>query len=287
MGVAGKNLFDKNNALNGYIQSNGTFKTSSGGEKCIITYVKKGIYTLSKIQTTRCVVGLYKNEPQNNDVCDELLNTAPFDTLILNVLEDGYLVAFIYNNTGETNTWQSVLDSVQIELGSTATAYEPYNGQTYTIQFKDGDNPLTVYGGTLDVVSGRLTVDRAYVKGVNVAKVGHTDSGVYYADTTHIYADLVQNTTTISDRYVQINTSQRGKIGKFRIYNGEFTIYDDRFTDTTTAQSLLNDVEFCYELATPQTIQLTPTAVKSLLGQNNVWADTGDITDAEYFSKEV
>ena len=43
-----------------------------------------------------------------------------------------------------------------------------------------------------------------------------------------------------------------------------------------------SDVEICYELATPLTIQLTPTAVKSLLGSNNVWADTGDIDKAEY-----
>lgn len=34
-------------------------------------------------------------------------------------------------------------------------------------------------------------------------------------------------------------------------------------------------------------VSILPTAVKSLLGQNNIWADTGDITDAEYFSKEV
>ena len=32
-----------------------------------------------------------------------------------------------------------------------------------------------------------------------------------------------------------------------------------------------------YELATPQTIQLTPQGVYALLGQNNVWADSGAV----------
>ena len=32
-----------------------------------------------------------------------------------------------------------------------------------------------------------------------------------------------------------------------------------------------------YELATPQTVQLTPQEVNSLLGQNNISADTGDV----------
>ena len=32
-----------------------------------------------------------------------------------------------------------------------------------------------------------------------------------------------------------------------------------------------------YELATPQTYQLTPTEVALLKGQNNVWTDSGEV----------
>lgn len=38
-----------------------------------------------------------------------------------------------------------------------------------------------------------------------------------------------------------------------------------------------NPIQVVYELATSQTIQLTPQEVELLLGENNVWADTGDI----------
>jgi hypothetical protein len=40
----------------------------------------------------------------------------------------------------------------------------------------------------------------------------------------------------------------------------------------------MSGVQLVYELATPQTYQLTAQQLKTLLGQNNVWADAGDIS---------
>jgi hypothetical protein len=71
----------------------------------------------------------------------------------------------------------------QLELGS-ATTYEPYsnicpisgwtscevtdNNDTYTIPFKDtSDNPITVYGGGIDVTGGKLTVTHANIASYN------------------------------------------------------------------------------------------------------------------------
>ena len=127
-------------------------------------------------------------------------------------------------------------NDISINYPSTDTSYHAYNGQTYTIPFKDGDNPLTVYGGTLDVVSGELKVV-PYYDSYN----GETLEGEWMSD-RDVYA--VGTTPT--------NGAQVVNIG-----------------------------------ATPITYQLTPTQVKSLLGSNNVWADTGDIIELEYFSKEV
>lgn len=53
------------------------------------------------------------------------------------------------------------------------------------------------------------------------------------------------------------------------------------YTEVTDFKSAMDGVDLVYKLATPQTYQLTPTQVKSLLGQNNVWADTGDV-DVHY-----
>jgi hypothetical protein len=47
-----------------------------------------------------------------------------------------------------------------------------------------------------------------------------------------------------------------------------------------------NNLQVIYELATPQTYQLTPTEVKSLLGVNSIYADTGKV-DVQIWTKEV
>ena len=42
-----------------------------------------------------------------------------------------------------------------------------------------------------------------------------------------------------------------------------------------------NNVQIIYKLATPIEVDLTPTEITTLLGTNNMWADTGDI-EVEY-----
>ena len=39
-----------------------------------------------------------------------------------------------------------------------------------------------------------------------------------------------------------------------------------------------NNVEIIYPLATPLTYQLTPQEVQTLVGQNYLWSDVGDVT---------
>lgn len=95
------------------------------------------------------------------------------------------------------------------------------DGTTYTT-----DLGRTVYGGTLDVVSGELTITDGYIASYNGEALP---------------------STWISDR--------------------------DVYASGTTPSI---GAEVVYKLASPQTIQLTPTEVRTLLGQNNVWSD-GDV----------
>jgi hypothetical protein len=175
------------------------------------------------------------------------------------------------------------------------------DGQTYNIQFKDGDNPLTVYGCTLDVVNGVLTVDRGYVEldGDNTNnKYSFVESGRINFDDTNLGYKKNSNIEEISKCYKRLPQTETNSAfkslsgygnGVFNFSN-TFTpsqtirIRDDRFTDLNTALSVIasDKPTFCYELATPITIQLTPTAVKSLLGTNNLWADSGKVLSGEY-----
>lgn len=64
----------------------------------------------------------------------------------------------------------------QIEIGPSATAYEPYTAQTYPVTWETEAG--TVYGGTLDVVSGVLTVDWDYIASYD----GETLPGEWISD---------------------------------------------------------------------------------------------------------
>lgn len=63
----------------------------------------------------------------------------------------------------------------------------PTVSNTYNIEFEDSGSPLTVYGGTLDTVSGTLTVTDGYIASYNGETLPSTwisDRDVYSAGTT-------------------------------------------------------------------------------------------------------
>ena len=65
---------------------------------------------------------------------------------------------WFYINTSNTATQvgdYADFTDFQIEIGDTATAYEPYHGNTFNL-----DLGQTVYGGCLDWKTGVLTIDR-------------------------------------------------------------------------------------------------------------------------------
>jgi hypothetical protein len=87
--------------------------------------------------------------------------------------------------------------------------------------------------------------------------------------------DLVSGVLTVTDGYI---ASYDGEILP-STWISDSDVYAEETTPTTGA-------EVVYKLAEAQTYQLTPTQIKSLLGNNNAWCDTGDV-DIEYFGKEV
>ena len=72
-------------------------------------------------------------------------------TFLTFTLAEPKTVNFNFYKVGGIDTTQNC----QLELGSTATAYAPYNGTTYSITWQDEAG--TVYGGSLDVTSGVMT----------------------------------------------------------------------------------------------------------------------------------
>ena len=193
--------------------------------------------------------------------------------------------AYVYTYAGfanhETQNRAKFYD-FQIELGTTATPYKPYTGRSITI-----DLGQTVYGGKLDVLSGVLTVDRAMVD------LGTLNWSRHWSVNTIFSSDIVgmklpqaftkRNAGIISSEYAadsqfSISDSMHNMTMLRYNNNGSAALFirDMRYTDGNDFKAAVSGVQLCYELADPIEIQLSANQINSLLGVNNIWADTGD-----------
>lgn len=172
----------------------------------------------------------------------------------------------------------------QIELGTTATAYEPYTATTHNT-----DLGRTVYGGTVDVVRGTLTVTRAIVD-LGTLNWSKEVDGVY--STRALVGQIKEPLTTTevpnvlcshyaSASYAQLWAQQLDDsitvIWSASGVHGQLWVRDSHFTDAAAFKTAMSGVQLCYELAEPQTYQLTPQTINTLAGVNNVWADSGNV----------
>lgn len=197
--------------------------------------------------------------------------------------ERKYLYLCISNRGTATAT--ITITNPQAELGSTSSDYEPYTADTYSVTWEDEAG--TVYGGSVDLVSGVLTVTHTY------RLFDGSENWTKYATREYCYQIKVGDNAfgidnivrLMSNKYVgrpyygpstpQIETLDNG------IYSADdsrIRVFDKRFTTLEDFKASLatENLQLVYELATPTTYQLTPQEIKTLLGSNNVWADTGD-----------
>lgn len=159
----------------------------------------------------------------------------------------------------------------------------------------------TVYGGSLDVLSGVLTVDMEYGQ-VTAEYLSSRASGYigYSASVTALDskpAIWVRNLFSRAKDRVSGGIQAYCNAFPIRMYDTNISSSQNRcafVVDGTTINSVETFISavsaleqnggglfVAYELKTPVEIQLTPHEVNSLLGVNNIFADTGD-TSAEY-----
>ena len=176
-------------------------------------------------------------------------------------------------------------DNVRPISGWTGTNVNA-NGTTIPIAFPSEAG--TVYGGTLDVTTGVLTVDRVKVAPTTVYSINtHQSTGLKYWMVLHGINSINTRTSNI---YLYKSNIFRTNTG---VYYGNYYVtsnganlsvvpYQDQqsIDDVNQAGAWLaeNQAEFVYPLATPQTYQLTPIEILTLLGANTIYADTGDTT---------
>ena len=232
---AGKNLLDPNEAETlKYVRSDGSVMTTSGWSASGYIRVTAGSTYVLNIRNSG-VTAYHAFYDANKEFVSSVIST----TSPITIPSDASYIR-LSMKTVEPGT-------AQFELGSSATSFAPYSnicpisGWTeckvyrsgadtsdptiYTVTFGSAG---TVYGGTLDVTTGTLTVTKANIASYN----GETLPGAWISD-RDVYA--VGTTPTIGAQVV-------------------------------------------YDLAEPIVYNLTPVEIRTLVGQNTIWADTGDVT---------
>ena len=162
--------------VRGYVNSIG-YITVDGDSESVLFYAKKGTtYTRSS------QVAFNRNAIAQVDTGNITQTIPAYNITTLN--QDTWLATWEgwtvwYCKASLDSTLES---TAQIELGSTATTYEPYQGKQYTQHF-----PTTIYGAEWDVVGGELKQTDGYIASYNGETLPSTwisDRDVYASGTT-------------------------------------------------------------------------------------------------------
>lgn len=189
-----------------------------------------------------------------------------------------------------TQSTDNPASDLMVALG-TETVFKAFQGETYEVDWTTEAG--TVYGGTLDVTTGMLTVDRAYLTNAQLVASTWTEAGrgIYVApssytlpnndNSTYVNPLLLATALPTKSQNV-IYTDAPTQMGIAQWWGNRFAIgFADASISTTTAfktKLAENGSDVVYPLATPQTYQLTPQEVQTILGQNNIFADCGNVT---------
>ena len=264
----GKNLFDKDAVAQGKWLS-----TTTGLEETSTNYVVSDYIPVKEGKT----VFIPNSQSARRWFYDE--NKEPKTYLnnssrqAYTPTSDGFIrVSILVNGSSAID-----LSAYQIELGATATAYEPYQGTAYTTTLG-----RTVYGGTLEQVGGSLTDSMAIIDMGTLAWRKDTSGGNVGFYITSLSgakppASWDESFNAVSEAFQVVPAtgySQYTTNGVlFMKSNGQMFAVDNRFTEASDFKTAMSGVQLCYELATPQTYQLTPQTISLLKGNNNVWSD--------------
>lgn len=193
------------------------------------------------------------------------------------------LVAYPKNQT----TIDTILAryNIQIEIGESATEYVPFiakNDYSVTWQTEAG----TVYGGSIDLTTGVLTVTHglvtldgqeswSYSTSGGQARVYSNISDAVHENTNDIMSNIIKPVASAGGSYPPVNEGYVNMNGYITIGVDPSTITSADAWKTFLASQ---NMQLVYPLATPQTYQLTPKEVKTLLGNNTIFADTGNVS---------
>ena len=203
-------------------------------------------------------------------------------------IEKGQTAEIVYRRSSGTNLYSDY--NWQIELGSTATTYEPY------------DPNHTVYGGWVDLVSGEVQEEWIKINIPVTQTLGGQLNGYNRDISTERYfqissPSLGTHQALLSNKAISANCrndNEQFRIGPdgtslihYALPNSTLGITTSDTVDDRNSKIIAwlteNPIEVVYNLKNPNTYNLPPNSseLKTFLSQNNIWSNA-DYVEVEY-----
>lgn len=217
-------------------------------------------------------------------------------------IADGVILCLnLYSDSGNGGANEISYSEIQLEVGSTATAFEPYENicpitgltglsvyvsptqdqQDATTYTSDWASPAgTVYAGTVDLATGVLTVTK---KGIDMGSVDWAKSSATSSVGGSVFSFPIGNigdgmaprvryadNTMLSSMFSTAPASRWfvSQMLDNEMFSNELAIFVSAsgYTDEQAFKEAVTGATLVYELATPVTYQLTPQEVSVLEG---------------------
>ena len=149
---------------------------------------------------------------------------------------------------------------------------------TFTIALGD-----TYYGGVLDCKNGTATITHAIIDMGDITWVYDSTYTRFNSQIAGILPKMQARTGNILCSCYQTISDGRpvGNVPNLSIYQGtsrDISVVDNDYTDAPTFTTSVSGQKIRYELATPITLTgLTADNFTTIVGQNNIFADSGDV----------
>ena len=180
----------------------------------------------------------------------------------------------------------AISETFMSNYGTTATTYEPYNANVYNIDWTTEAG--TVYGGSLNLTTGEGVSDVEKITSFTSVYKNSTDPDnyLYYVKDSRI--DYSKNDKIICSHAPRLTQPPINQVGVFCTtqYGGIcYFNFGDAIGENDIEHFLnylYNTTDYLLPLATPQTFQLDPVEIRTLLGVNNIWTDTNGDSAIQY-----
>ena len=276
----GKNLLDDSIK---FVSATGTSLYIGSNGTDYHLYLPAGTYNFSCVFASDVRYAVYIKEENGSEIT--IWNKASGLTSKSFNLDGGHYRISFYNPANDGGVSADDVSNIMLNVGNSALSYEPYKGKTYSVNWEAEAG--SVYGGTLDVVSGELVVDRA------ITTIGDLTWGIetiYTRFESKTLRSVIRKPPTNAvlveglacSSYTARKPSSTGSaaindsisVNSF----GDIYIRDESVSTVEDFLSAVGSQTIVYPLAEPIKYQLEPQEIRTLLGENNIWSDAGNVS---------